>query len=112
MGLIAEIHALLEPIGIELGDNKAGGGADLSPMRKLGMPVLSLTHDDTNYFDYHHTPDDTLDKIDRDDINQNVAAYVTAAYVAANIEQDFGRLAPYTLRNRTCSAEDDTWPPT
>jgi carboxypeptidase Q len=112
LGLIAEIHALLEPIGIELGDNKAGGGADLSTMRKLGMPVLSLTHDDTYYFDYHHTPDDTLDKIDRDDINQNVAAYVTAAYVAANIEQDFGRLAPYTLRNRTCSAEDDIWPPT
>jgi carboxypeptidase Q len=111
LGLVAEIHTLLAPIGIELGDNTADGGADLSPMRKVGMPVLSLTHDDTFYFDYHHTPDDTLDKIDRDDINQNVAAYVTAAYVAANIEEDFGRLAPYTLRKRSCSAEDDTWPP-
>jgi len=36
--------------------------------------------------------DDTLDKIDRDDLNQNVAAYVTAAYVAAHIERNFGRL--------------------
>lgn len=111
LALVTEFHTLLEPIGIELGNNKASGGADLSPMRKDGMPVLSLTHDGTHYFDYHHTPDDTLDKIVRDDVNQSVAAYVTVAYVAANIEQDFGRLEPYTLRQRTCSAEDDTWPP-
>ncbi|MGI9270314.1 MAG: M20/M25/M40 family metallo-hydrolase [Woeseiaceae bacterium] len=111
LDLVAEIHSLLEPIGLELGNNKASGGADLSPMRKVGMPVLSLTHDSTYYFDYHHTPDDTLDKIDRDDLNQNVAAYVTATYIAANIDQDFGRLAPYALPERTCSAEHDTWPP-
>ena len=109
LGLIAEIHSLLEPIGVELGGNKASGGADLSPMRKAGMPVMELTHDDTHYFDFHHTPDDTLDKISRDDINQNVAAYVTAAFIAANIEQNFGRLEPYTRRERSCSAEDDDW---
>ncbi len=109
LGLIAEIHSMLEPIGVVLGDNKASGGADLSPMRKAGMPVMELTHDATHYFDFHHTPDDTLDKISRNDINQNVAAYVTAAFIAANIEQDFGRLEPYTRRERSCSAEDDDW---
>lgn len=107
LGLVAAMHALLEPLGIELGDNQAPGGADLSSMRKAGMPVLDLTHDDSHYFDYHHTPDDTLDKISRDDINQSVAAYVTAAYAAANVEQDFGRLAPDTKPLKSCSAEDD-----
>lgn len=107
--LVDEIQALLEPIGLERGDNKAGGGADLGPMRKVGMPVFSITHDDTYYFDYHHTPDDTLDKIDRNDLNQSVAAYVAVAYVAANIEDNFGRLQPHTRRERTCSAEDDNW---
>lgn len=107
--IIDEIHALLAPIGIERGNNKASGGADLSPMRKAGMPVFAFTQDGTHYFDYHHTPDDTLDKIDRDDLNQNVAAYVTAAFIAASIEQDFGRLVPDTRGDRSCSAADDDW---
>lgn len=106
---IGEIHALLKPIGAQRGSNTASGGSDLSPMRKSGMPVFSLSHDATYYFDYHHTPDDTLDKIDRDDLNQSVAAYVTAAFIAANIEQDFGRLTPDTSRDSTCSADDDDW---
>ena len=105
--IIDEIHALLAPIGIERGDNTAYGGADLSPMRKAGMPVFDFTQDGTHYFDYHHTADDTLDKIDRDALNQNVAAYVTAAFVAANIEQDFGRLTPDTRGDRSCSDDDD-----
>jgi hypothetical protein len=76
-------------------------------MRKAGMPVLELTHDDSHYFDFHHTADDTLDKINRDDLNQGVAAYVTAAFVAANTEQDFGRLPPDTKPSKSCSADDD-----
>ncbi len=109
LGLVDAIHALLEPLGLQRGKNKASGGADLRPMRKAGMPVFSLTHDGTYYFDYHHTPDDTLDKIDRDDLNHSVAAYVTVAFVAANIMDSFGRLEPNTRRKRTCSAEDDSW---
>lgn len=109
LGYVAEIQSLLESIGVEAGDNKASGGADLGPMREAGMPVLDFTHDDTLYFDYHHTPDDTLDKISRVDINQSVAAYVAATYVAANVEQNFGRLAVDTSPRRSCSAADDTW---
>lgn len=106
LDIVDELHTLLEPIGIERGDNKASGGADLTPMRKAGMPVLGLTQDGTRYFDYHHTADDTLDKVVRADLNQNVAAYVTAAYVAANMERDFGRLAVDTSEYG-CSAEFD-----
>jgi hypothetical protein len=105
--LVDEFHGMLEPMGIERGDNLTSGGADVSPMRKAGMPVLGLKADGTYYFDYHHTVDDTLDKISRADINQNVAAYVTAAYVAANIERDFGRLPVDTKPSTTCDAEFD-----
>ena len=31
-----------------------------------GMPGVGLSQDGTRYFDYHHTPDDTLDKVDPD----------------------------------------------
>jgi len=107
LDIIDELYTLLEPIGVEeRGDNEASGGADLTPLRKAGMPVFGLSQDGTYYFDYHHTADDTLDKISRDDLNQNVAAYVTATYVAANIERDFGRL-PVDTTERSCAAEFD-----
>ena len=104
--IIGELQALLAPIGVERGDNKAGGGADIGPLRRMGMPVFGLRQDGSEYFDYHHTADDTLDKVDRDDLNQNVAAYVTAAYVAANIERDFGRL-PLDDSKTSCAVEFD-----
>ena len=106
LDIIDELHELLIPIGVERGDNKAGGGADIGPLRRMGMPVFGLRQDGSEYFDYHHTADDTLDKVDRDDLNQNVAAYVTAAYVAANIERDFGRLPPDDSQY-SCAAEFD-----
>ena len=109
LDVIDALYPLLEPLNIKRGDNKSTGGADLGPMRKTGMPVLSLSHDSSKYFHFHHTADDTLDKINRDDLNQSVAAYVTAAYVAANIEADFGRLKPDTRPKRSCSADDDIW---
>jgi carboxypeptidase Q len=101
LGVVDELFALLEPLGIERGDNEGSGGADITPLLRQGMPVFDLAQDGTKYFDYHHTADDTLDKVDRNDLNQNVAAYVTAAYVAANIEQDFGRL-PVETGSRSC----------
>ena len=67
----------------ERGGNEASGGADVGPMRALGMPVASLVQDGTTYFDYHHTANDTLDKVDAADLDQNVAAYVTLTYLIA-----------------------------
>jgi len=88
----AEIGKALAPLGIAMGDNMAGGGPDLSPIRALGMPVATLQQDGTDYFDYHHTADDTLDKIDPQALAQNVAAYAVFAYLAAEIPTRFGPL--------------------
>lgn len=91
------IAALLAPIGVERGDNGAGGGADLSPMVPAQVPVAGLSQDGTYYFDWHHTANDTLDKIDPKDLDQNVAAWATVAYGAAEMQGDFGR-APEPTR--------------
>ena len=88
------IHALLEPLGIEMGDNETGNGADISPFKKLGMPVISLGQDGTDYFDYHHTANDTLDKVDPDNLRQVVAAFVTTVWLAASGDVDFGFREP------------------
>lgn len=79
----------LAPLGVTPGDNEAGGGPDLIPLRQAGVPVVDLAQDGLDYFDYHHTPDDTLDKIDPEALRQNVAAYATWAYLAADTDWVF-----------------------
>ena len=88
--LFDEIVKLLAPIGVERGDNESGGGADLSPMAPARVPVVGLGQDGTQYFDWHHTPNDTLDKIDPKDLDQNVAAWAAVAYAVAEVNAGFG----------------------
>lgn len=80
---------LLRPLGVGPGDNAAGGGPDVIPLRQAGVPVLSLRQDGSNYFDLHHTPDDTLDKVALEDLQQNVAAWAAMIYMASEMEGGF-----------------------
>jgi carboxypeptidase Q len=86
--LVAELGKLL---GVEQGNNEASGGSDLGPMSPARVPILSLSQDATAYFDYHHTANDTLDKIDPKDLDQNVAAWAAVAYAIADLPGDLGR---------------------
>jgi carboxypeptidase Q len=88
---IAQIHALIEELGIEYTGNDGRGGADLIPLRERGVPVMDLLHDMRVYFDVHHTINDTLAKIDPPSLSQSVAAYAAIAWVAAYGDVDFGR---------------------
>jgi carboxypeptidase Q len=89
--IVEAMRGVLAPLGIEGGANTSTGGADLSTLRAAGMPVLSLQHDMSEYFDWHHTANDTLDKIDPDALRQAVAAYAAVTWIAANVADDFGR---------------------
>jgi hypothetical protein len=94
LGAMAQIAKALEPIGVAYDTSKpGGGGSDLSQMHGKGMAALSLTQDGTDYFDYHHNANDTLDKIDPKALAQNVAVYATFAYMAAQAEGNFGSKA-------------------
>jgi hypothetical protein len=88
---IAQIAKVLAPIGVAYDAKKpGGGGSDLSQMHAKGMAALSLTQDGTHYFDWHHTANDTLDKIDPKELAQNVAVYAAFSYMAAQANGDFG----------------------
>lgn len=90
-GAIEQIAKVIEPIGVAYDASKpGGGGSDLSQMHAKGMAALSLTQDGTDYFDYHHNANDTLDKIDPKALAQNVAVYAAFAYMAAQANGDFG----------------------
>ncbi len=41
-----------------------GGGVDIRPLMELGVPGLGLNVVPTRYFWYHHSPADTVDKVD------------------------------------------------
>jgi carboxypeptidase Q len=71
------LQAALAPLGIVPGSLNAADGSDIGPMLDVGMPGVALHQDGTHYFDIHHTPDDTLDKVDLTDLRQNVAAWTT-----------------------------------
>jgi len=89
---LATMHEVLAPLEIERGGNTAAGGSDIGPLRTAGVPVLDLSLDATTYFDIHHTVNDTLAKIDPKTLDQAVAAYAAAAWLAATKQGDFGRL--------------------
>jgi len=79
----------LRRLAITPGNNMAFGGADISPIRDLGVPVVSLRQSGWDYFDLHHTPDDTLDKVDKEKLRQNVAAWSAFLYMASEMEGGF-----------------------
>ncbi len=89
LAFAAEIQKKLAPLGIQPGNNQAFGGPDVSVLKPFGVPVASLEQDGTDYFDYHHTPNDTLDKIDPKALEQNVQAWVIMTGMVANSDTDF-----------------------
>ncbi|TKD50163.1 M28 family peptidase [Sphingomonas baiyangensis] len=84
----ARLAAALAPLGIAAGSGRAGGGADVAAIVRAGAPGIDLAQDGTRYFDLHHTPDDTLDKIDRVQLRQNVAAWTATLAIVANAPEE------------------------
>ena len=94
-----KIYKALEPLGITSDQDSAYGGADIGPLRALGVPLLDLHQDATKYFDVHHTANDTMDQVTKEDLDQVVGAVATVAYLAADAETMFTRV-PEEKRKR------------
>lgn len=78
------VTTALAPLGVVPSRQAAGAGADLGPWARAGIAAIDLNQDGTRYFDYHHTPDDTLDKVDPAQLRQNVAAWTAMLAEVAN----------------------------
>ncbi len=87
---LQEIGRLLDGFGageMTLG----GGGADIAPLMRDGVPGLGLRTVGEHYFDWHHTDADTLDKVDPRDFRQAVAMLAVVVYGLADMPE---RLVP------------------
>ena len=88
--VVDRLAVALAPIGVVRGADKAHGGTDVEPTLALGGGGIDLNQSGLRYFDYHHTPEDTLDLIDPAQLRQNVAAWATMLAVVANAPETIG----------------------
>jgi carboxypeptidase Q len=86
------IYRALAPFKLVRGDNEARGGADLDALARNGVALLEPGLDGTNYFDTHHTANDTLAKVDPTAIRQSVANFAIAAWLGAQYPGEWQRV--------------------
>jgi hypothetical protein len=86
MAMLKQIGSLLNRINA--GEISAGGGgSDIGPLTRDGVPGLGERSVGMHYFDWHHTETDTLDKVDPDDFRKSIAALAVMSYVLADMPE-------------------------
>jgi hypothetical protein len=71
---------LLEPYGLS-DFSQEGGGADISPLAPQGVPLMGYLPDSQRYFNFHHTAEDTFDKVDKRELELGAAAMAAIIYL-------------------------------
>jgi hypothetical protein len=82
VGKITSWSYLFEPIGADR-ISPGGGGSDISPLGREGVPCVGLRVDSHRYFDYHHSENDTFDKVNERELHLGAAAEAVLLYVIA-----------------------------
>jgi hypothetical protein len=85
----ADMQRLADLLEIPLIEKDTSGGPDIGPIKAMGVPAMRLQQDGTDYFDLHHTPDDTFDKIDPDEMAKNTAGFAAMAWITANSTSNY-----------------------
>lgn len=88
--VVQQIGRLLDGIGAGR-ISRGGGGADIGPIMRSGVPGMGLDTDGERYFWFHHSEADTVDKLDPHDVALCVATMAIMAYVAADLPQPLPR---------------------
>lgn len=88
--VMEQIGQVLAPLGIVTEKGPGDAGPDTGKFAAKGMAWAQLAQDATDYFDWHHTANDTLDKIDPQALDQQAAAYAVLAYLAADAKGSMG----------------------
>jgi carboxypeptidase Q len=60
---------------------RAGGGADIGPLRDQGPILIGLLPDSQKYFIYHHTEADVFEAIDQRELELGAAAMTALVYL-------------------------------
>lgn len=88
--LVQQMLGSLAPLGVKPGNDYAHPGPDMGVLRDAGVASFALRLQADDYFNFHHTADDTFDKVELKRITQASAAYAVFAWLAADAPIDFG----------------------
>jgi hypothetical protein len=86
MAMMKQIGRLLDRIEAGL-IFPGGGGSDIGPLMRDGVPGIGEQSVGTHYFDWHHTETDTLDKVNPEDFRKSIAALAVMSYVLADMPE-------------------------
>jgi carboxypeptidase Q len=89
--LVRDIGMLLAPIGMsDIG--LGGGGADVGPIAQAAnAPTMAYLGEPQRYFQIHHTPADTIERIAPEEISKAAAAIAVVTYVVAEMPERLPR---------------------
>lgn len=62
---------------------RGGGGTDISFLEKKNVPQIALIPEMQRYFTYHHSDNDTIDKVDERELELGAACLAILTYVLA-----------------------------
>jgi hypothetical protein len=81
---MAPVQEALRTIGAGVLERRFGSvGSDVAPLQNAGVVGFAPLVDTRHYFDLHHTPADTLDKVDPDALRRQVAVLAVLVYFLA-----------------------------
>lgn len=84
---VQAIASLLTKVGADR-VGPSGGGADIGPSVQAGnIPSMALSGDPVRYFQIHHTPADTVDRIDPLELSRASAAIAVMTYIIADMPE-------------------------
>lgn len=81
---IRKLESFLKTIDVDR-ISKGGGGVDISPLGKLGVPTAGLRVDGHKYFDYHHSDNDTVDKVHPRELELGAIAIAIFVYLISEL---------------------------
>jgi carboxypeptidase Q len=95
--LMAPLQAALYPMGAgAFRREDVIDSGDLHALEASGVPSFEPWIDSSDYFNYHHTPADTFDKVNIDNLRRHAAVMATTAWFLANLDAPIGRANIYT----------------
>lgn len=71
---------LLEPYGLTDFSHE-GGGADIGPLMIFNIPLIGYMPDAHRYFDYHHTKEDTFDKVSKRELDMGAGCMAALVWL-------------------------------
>ncbi len=90
MPTLKKIASLMEPVANMHVREGSSGTVDIGPLNRRGVPIMGLDVDVERYFWYHHSPADTIDVLDEEEVKKCTASVAVMAWMVADMESFIG----------------------